>query len=91
MGGRFRVLRDRRNTLEATQCKRVVFSWQAQHFLIFRDVVAGAAFGSVPVVAAGGSVPAVAAGRTAVLAMERSLSAALRCTAATRIAMCWWT
>ena len=35
MGGRFRVLRDRRNTLEATQCKRVVFSWQAQHFVMW--------------------------------------------------------
>ena len=31
MGGHFRVLRDRRNTLEACQCKRIVFSWQAQH------------------------------------------------------------
>ena len=35
MGGRFRVLRDRRNTLEVTQCKRVVFSWQAQHFVMW--------------------------------------------------------
>ena len=32
MGGHFRVLRGSRNTLEACQCKRVVFSWQAQHF-----------------------------------------------------------
>ena len=36
MGGHFRVLRDRRNTLEACQCKRVVFSWQAQHFAMRR-------------------------------------------------------
>ena len=35
MWGRFRVLRDRRNTLEACQCKRVVFSWQAQHFVMW--------------------------------------------------------
>ena len=34
MGGHFRVLRDRRNTLDACQCKRVVFSWQVQHFLL---------------------------------------------------------
>ena len=33
MGGRLRVLRDRRNTLETCQCKCVVFSWQAQHFV----------------------------------------------------------
>ena len=33
MGGRFRVLRDRRNTLETRQCKCVVFSWQAQHLV----------------------------------------------------------
>ena len=35
MGGRFRVLRDRRNTLAVCQCKRVVFSWQAQHFVMW--------------------------------------------------------
>ena len=35
MWGHFRVLRDRRNTLEASQCKRVVFSWQAQHFVMW--------------------------------------------------------
>ena len=35
MRGRFRVLRDRRNTLETRQCKRVVFSWQAQHFVMW--------------------------------------------------------
>ena len=35
MGGRFRVLRDRRNTLDACQCKRVVVSWQAQHFVMW--------------------------------------------------------
>ena len=33
MWGHFRVLRDRRNTLAVCQCKRVVFSWQAQHFV----------------------------------------------------------
>ena len=33
--GRFRLLRDRRNTWEACQCKRVVFSWQAQHFVMW--------------------------------------------------------
>ena len=33
MEGRFRVLRDRRNTLETRQCKCVVFSWQAQHLV----------------------------------------------------------
>ena len=27
-------MRDRRNTLEACQCERVVFSWQAQHFVL---------------------------------------------------------
>ena len=37
MGGHVRVLRDRRNnTLDACQCKRVVFSWQAQHFVTLR-------------------------------------------------------
>ena len=36
MGGHFRVLRDRRNTLDACQCKRVVFSWQAQHLAMRR-------------------------------------------------------
>ena len=35
MWGHFRVLRDRRNTLEATECKRVVFAWQAQHFVMW--------------------------------------------------------
>ena len=35
MGGRFRVLRDRCNTLETCQCKCVVFSWQAQHFVMW--------------------------------------------------------
>ena len=40
MGGHFRVLRDRRNTLEACQCKRVVFSWQAQHFAMWRFALA---------------------------------------------------
>ena len=32
VGGHFRVLRGRRNTLEVRQCKRVVFSWQVQSF-----------------------------------------------------------
>ena len=36
MGSDFRVLSGRRNTLEACQRKRVVFSWQAQHFAIRR-------------------------------------------------------
>ena len=46
MRGRFRVLRDRRNTLEACQCKRVVFfvAGAALCDVAFRDVVAGAAF-----------------------------------------------
>ena len=35
MWGCFRVLRDGRNTLEACQCKRVVFSWQAQHYVMW--------------------------------------------------------
>ena len=35
MWGHFRVLRDRRNTLAVRQCKRVVFSWQAQHFVMW--------------------------------------------------------
>ena len=35
MWGHFRLLRDRRNTLEASQCKRVVFSCQAQHFVMW--------------------------------------------------------
>ena len=34
MGGHCRVLRDRRNTFEACQDQRVVFAWQAQHFLL---------------------------------------------------------
>ena len=32
--GHFRVLRGRRNTLEACQSQRVVFAWRAQHFLL---------------------------------------------------------
>ena len=32
--GHSRVLRGRRNTLEACQDQRVVFAWQAQHFLL---------------------------------------------------------
>ena len=47
MGGRFRVSRDRPNTLDACHCKCVVVSWQAQTALCdvaFRDVVAGTAF-----------------------------------------------
>ena len=40
MGGHFRVLRDKRNTLEAYQRKRVVFSWQAQHFAMRRFALA---------------------------------------------------
>ena len=35
MWDHFRVLRDRRNTLAVCQCKRVVFSWQAQHFVMW--------------------------------------------------------
>ena len=43
--GHFRVLRGRRNTLEACQDQRVVFAWQAQHSAhAFRICVAGAAF-----------------------------------------------
>ena len=34
VGGHFRVLRGRRNALEACQYQRVVFAWQAQHFLL---------------------------------------------------------
>ena len=34
VGGHFRVLRGRRNTSEACQDQRVVFAWQAQHFLL---------------------------------------------------------
>ena len=33
VGGHFRVLRGRRNTLEACQYQCVVFAWQAQHFV----------------------------------------------------------
>ena len=33
--GHFRVVRDRCNTLEACQCPRVGFSWQAQHFVMW--------------------------------------------------------
>ena len=36
MGGHFRVLRGRRNTLETCQYQRVVFSWQAEHFVTWR-------------------------------------------------------
>ena len=35
MGGRYRILCDRRNTLEACQCTCVIFSWQAQHFVMW--------------------------------------------------------
>ena len=35
MWGLFRVLGDRRNTLAVCQCKRDVFSWQAQHFVMW--------------------------------------------------------
>ena len=35
MWGHFRVLRDRRNFLAVCQCKRDVFSWQAQHFVMW--------------------------------------------------------
>ena len=34
VGGHFRVLRGRRNTLEACQDQCAVFAWQAQHFLL---------------------------------------------------------
>ena len=34
VGGHFRVLRGRRNTLEACQYQRVVFAWQAQDFVL---------------------------------------------------------
>ena len=40
VGGHFRVLRGRRNTLEACQDQRVVFAWQAQHFLLMHVGVA---------------------------------------------------
>ena len=40
MGGHFRVLRGRRNTLEACQDQRVVFAWQAQHFLLIHFALA---------------------------------------------------
>ena len=36
MGGHFRVLRGRRNTLETCQYQRVVFTWQAEHFVTWR-------------------------------------------------------
>ena len=36
MGGHFRVLRGRRNTLEACQYQRVTLAWQAQHFAMWR-------------------------------------------------------
>ena len=39
MGGHFRVLRGRRNTLETCQYQRVVFTWQAQHFVTWRMCV----------------------------------------------------
>ena len=35
MWGHFRVSRDTRNILEGSQCKRVVSSWQAQHFVMW--------------------------------------------------------
>ena len=35
-GGHFRVLRDRRNTLEACQYQRGTLAWQAQHFAMWR-------------------------------------------------------
>ena len=40
VGGHFRVLHGRRNTLEACQDQRVVFAWQAQHFLLMHVGVA---------------------------------------------------
>ena len=40
-GGHFRVSRGRRNTLEACQDQRVVFAWQAQHFLLLNFVLRG--------------------------------------------------
>ena len=36
VGGHFRVLRDRRNTVEACQYQRVVFARQAQHIVTWR-------------------------------------------------------
>ena len=33
------VLRGRRNTLEAFQCYRIVFAWQAQHFVHMRFTI----------------------------------------------------
>ena len=33
--GYFRILRNRHKTLEASECKRVVFAWQAQHFVMW--------------------------------------------------------
>ena len=41
VGGHFRVLRGRRNTLEACQTQRVVFAWQAQHFLLMHFAFRG--------------------------------------------------
>ena len=34
--GHFRVLRGRRNTLEASQYQRVTLAWQAQRFAMWR-------------------------------------------------------
>ena len=36
MGGHFRVLSGRRNTLEACQYQHVTFAWQVQHFAMWR-------------------------------------------------------
>ena len=41
VGGHFGVLRGRRNTLEACQDQRVVFAWQAQHFLLMHFAFRG--------------------------------------------------
>ena len=41
MGGHFLVSRGRRNTLEACRDQRVVFAWQAQHFLFMNFVLRG--------------------------------------------------
>jgi len=35
IGGRFRVLRDRRNTYKRVNANAPVFSWQAQHFVMW--------------------------------------------------------
>ena len=41
VGGHFRVLRGRRNTLGACQDQRVAFAWQAQHFLLMHFAFRG--------------------------------------------------